>query len=195
MSSSSPNRRRRYVHVEFAPHSGCLSSIVSIVTDFCRNVVDHQETEFAFRLAAYELVENLIKYNTGDFVALEVGVHSTKDGPEIVLVTKNQTTEDCLRDVDERLKAAERTDDPVGHFDRLVLQSLETPGESRLGLGRLRAEGNLLLSHRIDAEGWLVIEVRRPVYRGMCGSDRAVSNGLAYADGVRSSRAPENREF
>jgi hypothetical protein len=169
-----------------------LSSIVSVVTDFCRNVVDHQETEFAFRLAAYELVENLIKYNTGDFVALEVGVHSTKDGPEIVLVTKNQTTEECLREVDERLNAAERTDDPVGHFDRLVLQSLETPGESRLGLGRLRAEGNLLLSHRIDSEGWLIIEVSRPIYRGMCGSNHVVSDSLANMDALRSSSVPEN---
>lgn len=149
---------------------------MSIVTDFCRNVVDHQETQFAFRLAAYELVENLVKYTSGDFVALEIGVHSTKGGPELVLVTKNQTTEARLRDVDERLKTAEATDDPVGHFDLLVQQSLETPGESRLGLGRLRAEGDLLLSHRIEADNWLVIEVRRPIYRALCGSNATEPN-------------------
>ena len=146
-----------------------------IITDFCRNVVDSQETHFAFQLAAYELVENLVKYSTNDHVVVEISVISTRQGPELLLVTKNQATPERLHDADVRFSAAESAVDPVAHFDQLVQQSIKTPGESRLGLGRLRAEGDLLLSHRIE-ENTLIVEVRRPVYRGIRDSETAMVN-------------------
>jgi hypothetical protein len=164
MSSNTPTRRPRFIRVEFAPSSGCLGSIVQIVTDFCRNVVDDQETHFAFQLAAYELIENLVKYASGERVLVRIEVESTPRGPELVLITENQASTDRLTDVDARLKAAEAAEDPITHFDQLVQESLASPGESRLGLGRLRAEGDLLLSHRVHAET-LIVEVRRPVHR------------------------------
>jgi hypothetical protein len=164
MPSNVPARRPRFIRVEFAPSSGCLGSIVQIVTDFCRNVVDDQETHFAFQLAAYELVENLVKYASSERVAVRIEVESTPRGPDIVLVTENQATLERLTDVDARLLAAESADDPIVHFDRLVQESLASPGESRLGLGRLRAEGDLTVSHRVTDET-LQVEVRRPVHR------------------------------
>jgi hypothetical protein len=141
-----------------------LGSIVQIVTDFCRNVVDDQETHFAFQLAAYELIENLVKYASGERVSVRIEVESTPRGPDIVLVTENQATPERLADVDTRLRAAESADDPIVHFDRLVQESLASPGESRLGLGRLRAEGDLTVSHRVT-DDTLRVEVRRPVHR------------------------------
>lgn len=161
---SIPNRRPRFIRIEFSPSSGCLGSIVQIVTDFCRNVVDDQETQFAFQLAAYELIENLVKYSSGEHVMVRIEVQSTPRGAEIVLVTENLATADRLEDAAARLSAAETANDPIAHFDQLVRESLASPGESRLGLGRLRAEGELLLSHRIEGE-LLRIEVRRPVHR------------------------------
>jgi hypothetical protein len=138
--------------------------MVLIITDFCRNVVDDPETHFAFQLAAYELIENLIKYSIGDRVSIRVEVESKKDGPELVLSTQNRASEERLRDVNARLLAAEETVDPIAHFDRLVQETLATPAESRLGLGRLRAEGELLLTHRIEGD-LLFVEVRLPVHR------------------------------
>lgn len=164
MPSNVPTRRPRFIRVEFAPTSGCLGSIVQIVTDFCRNVVDDQETHFAFQLAAYELIENLVKYSCGERVAVRVEVESTPRGPDIVLVTENRATPERLADVDARLTAAEVAEDPIVHFDQLVQESLASPGESRLGLGRLRAEGDLLVSHRVT-DDTLRVEVRRPVHR------------------------------
>lgn len=164
MPSRIPGRRPRFINIEFAPSSGCLGSIVQIITDFCRNVVDDQETQFAFQLAAYELIENLVKYSWGDHVLVRVEVQSTPRGHEIVLVTQNQAPPERLADVAARLADAEAAEDPIEHFDRLVQESLASPGESRLGLGRLRAEGELQLAHRVDAET-IWIEVRRPVHR------------------------------
>jgi hypothetical protein len=164
MPSNTPNRRPRFIHVEFAPTSGCLGSIVQIVTDFCRNVVDDQETHFAFQLAAYELIENLVKYSSGERVSVRIEVESTPRGPELVLIAENQALPERIADVNARLTAAEDAQDPIVHFDQLVQESLASPGESRLGLGRLRAEGDLLLSHRVRADT-LCVEVRRSVHR------------------------------
>jgi hypothetical protein len=164
MPSNAPTRRPRFIRVEFAPSSGCLGSIVQIVTDFCRNVVDDQETHFAFQLAAYELIENLVKYASGERVVVRIEVESTPRGPDIVLITENQASSERLADVDARLSAAESAEDPIVHFDQLVQESLASPGESRLGLGRLRAEGDLTLTHRVDKDT-LYVEARRPVHR------------------------------
>jgi len=139
-----------------------LGSIVTVVTDFCRNVVDDSATCYAFQLAAYELTENLVKYSSGDQTVLRVSVDSTPRGPDLVLVTENEANAERLADADARLTAVERAEDPVAHFDALVQEAIESPEHSRLGLGRLRAEGDLLVSHRVS-DGRIAIEVRRPV--------------------------------
>jgi len=175
MPPSIPHRRPRFIRIEFAPTSGCLGSLVMIVTDFCRNVVDDQETHFAFQLAAYELIENLVKYASGDRVCVHIEAESTPNGPELVLTTENQALPERLSDVGRRLLAAETAEDPIVHFDQLVQESLASPGESRLGLGRLRAEGDLTLTHRIENDT-LFVEVRRPVHRTLKDSLNDIAN-------------------
>lgn len=164
-----PSRYQRYVRMEFSPTAGCLGSIVSVVTDFCRNVVDDPQIKFAFQLAAYELTENLVKYSSGDHTTLQIAVESTPRGPNLVLTTENSTTEDRMADAVARLEAAECAEDPIVHFDQLVQECLETPNESRLGFGRLRAEGELELSHAVVGS-ILRIQVRRSV-RSVEGGD------------------------
>jgi hypothetical protein len=160
--SQQPPRHQRYVFIEFSPTSGCLGSIVSVVTDFCRNVVDDPGIKFAFQLAAYELTENLVKYASGDKTSIRIAVESTGRGPEIVLTTENESAPERLADVSARLEAAEKAEDPLSHFDQLVQESLESPLESRLGLGRLRAEGELLVSHCV-IDRRIRIQVRRSI--------------------------------
>jgi hypothetical protein len=133
-----------------------------VVTDFCRNVVDDSGVKYAFQLAAYELTENLVKYSTGDHTTIQVAVESTPAGPNLVLTTENLATEERLADAVSRLEAAEQAEDPICHFDQLVQESLETPNESRLGFGRLRAEGELDVSHAVVGS-LLRIQVRRAI--------------------------------
>lgn len=160
--SFSPPRRLRFIRVEFAPSCGCLGSLVAVVTDFCRNVIDDPDVIFAFRMAAFELTENVVKYCTGDRATLEVSVANTVEGAELALTTQNETTPERLRDADERLVATETAADPVAHFDQLVRDSLNSPNESRLGLGRLRAEADLRVSHKIEGTS-ITVQVRRRV--------------------------------
>lgn len=161
-ASQKPARYQRYVFIEFSPTSGCLGSIVSVITDFCRNVVDDSSIKFAFQLAAYELTENLVKYASGDKTSIRIAVESTTRGPELVLTTENEATPERLVDVATRLDAAETAEDPLSHFDQLVHESIESPGESRLGLGRLRAEGDLMVSHSV-VDRCIRIQVRRSI--------------------------------
>ncbi len=160
--SFSPPRRLRFIRIEFAPSSGCLGSLVTVVTDFCRNVIDDPDIIFAFRMAAFELTENIVKYCSGDRAVVEISVDNTTRGAELVLTTQNETSPERLRDADERLLASESAEDPVEHFDKLVRDSIKSPNESRLGLGRLRAEADLRVSHRTE-RGMLTIEVRRRI--------------------------------
>ncbi len=166
----SPPRRLRFVKVEFAPSCGCLGSLVALVTDFCRNVIDDPDIVFAFRMAAFELTENVVKYCSGDRATLEISVNDTVEGSELVLVTENQASVERLQDVDERLIAGEAAEDPVAHFDKLVRDTLNSPDESRLGLGRLRAEADLTVSHSISNDS-ISIRVRRRVLKTSSGEN------------------------
>lgn len=162
MSPSLP-RRERFVQVEFSPACGCLESLVSLVTDFCRNVVDDPDIGFAFRMAAFELTENVVKYGTGDRATLQISVNHAAEGRELVLSVENEASAGRLRDAHERLLAGEAAADPVAHFDNLVRDTLNSPRESRLGLGRLRAETRFALSHRVS-ERAISICVRHRVH-------------------------------
>ena len=166
----SPPRRLRFAKVEFAPSCGCLGSLVALVTDFCRNVIDDPAIVFAFRMAAFELTENVVKYCSGDRATLEISVDHTAEGSELRLITSNQASAERLHDVNERLLAGEAADDPVAHFDKLVRDTLNSPHESRLGLGRLRAEADLLVSHRIT-EDTVSICVRRRILKMSSGGN------------------------
>jgi len=147
--NSSPPRRLRFVKVDFAPSCGCLGSLVALVSDFCRSVVDDADIIFAFRMATFELTENMVKYGCGERATLEISVNNATESPELVLTAINQASAERIKDVHERLLAAEDAADPVAHFDKLVRETLDSPSESRLGLGRLRAESDLVLSHTI----------------------------------------------
>lgn len=169
-ASCNPARHQRYVTIEFAPTSGCLGSIVAVVTDFCRNVVDDQGVKFAFQMAAYELTENMVKYSTGGLTSLRIEVESSPRGPEIVMTTQNEAHPDRIADAVARLEVLENVADPTAYFDQLVQESLAEPNESRLGLGRLRAEGDLSLSHWVSANS-LIVQVRRSARAAQEGSN------------------------
>ena len=169
--SQSPPRRLRFVKVEFAPSCGCLGSLVALVTDFCRNVIDDPDIVFAFRMAAFELTENVVKYCSGDRATLEISVNNTVEGSELILITENQANVERLKDVDERLLAGEAAEDPVAHFDKLVRDTLNSPDESRLGLGRLRAEADLAVSHSVT-NNTISIRVRRRVLKTSSGENQ-----------------------
>jgi hypothetical protein len=158
----------RFVKLEFAPSCGCLGTIVALVTDFCRNVSDDPDIIFAFRMGAFELTENIVKYCSGDRATLEISVDNAPGGSELVLTTTNETTPERLQDVNDRLTAAEIAEDPVAHFDKLVRDTLHSPNESRLGIGRLRAEADLAISHSVY-ENWITICVRRRILRTAIG--------------------------
>lgn len=161
MPATAP-RHLRFIEAEFAPSCGCLGSLVTIVTDFCRNVVNDPELIAAFRLAAYELTENVVKYCSGDHASLKIAVDEAVHGTELVLTARNEASSERLQDASNRLHTAEIAVDPIGHFDQLVRASLETPDESRLGIGRLRAEADLRVSHQV-VDNLLTVEVRRSV--------------------------------
>jgi hypothetical protein len=164
MFRSSLHRLNRILRVEYVPPTRCSRNLVQLFTDFCHNVTTDQDTESAFQLAAYELIENLAKYSTNDPVIAQIEVQTAPVGARIVFTTQNRTTPQRLHDVDTRLTAAETAEDPCAHFDRLVQESLTLPpGESRLGLGRLRFEGDLELCHRIEGNT-VLIEVSRRVF-------------------------------
>ena len=165
---SNPPRRLRFIKVEFAPSCGCLGTIVAVVTDFCRNVTDDPDIIFAFRLAAFELTENILKYCEGDRASVEISVDNTANGSDLVMAVSNEASPERLQDVCERLVAAETAAEPVAHFDGLVRDTLNSPNESRLGIGRLRAESDLAVSHS-SHEHWITISVRHRILKSVSG--------------------------
>jgi hypothetical protein len=161
----SPRHLQRFVKVEFTPGCGCEGNLVALIVDFCRKVVDNSEVIFAVQMAAFELTENIVKYSSGDLASLAISVDATAEGADLVLTTSNEATRDRLKDADERLTAIELAHDPVAHFDGLVRDTLDSPHESRLGIGRLRAEAALTLSHSLK-ENWITVTVRHRIGTG-----------------------------
>jgi len=61
-----------------------------VVTDFCRNVIEDPDVIFAFKMAAFELTEKVVKHCIGDRASLEISVNKGRSW-YLVLRTQNET--------------------------------------------------------------------------------------------------------
>jgi hypothetical protein len=69
-----------------------------------------------------------------------------------VLGTENHASTEHRRDLEKRMAALASAADPIAHYDSEIAESARRPFGSGLGLVRIRAEGEMVVDHRIDGE-------------------------------------------
>ena len=113
-------------------------------------LVDDDEID-RLAIGVHELLENCVKYSSGDTVRFEFEVN--RQGSEAVanIRTTNSAMRAHVLDLCRRIDAINAAPDPIAHYDAVIRDSLTQAGSS-LGLARVRAESAVHLSYQIQKE-------------------------------------------
>jgi hypothetical protein len=106
------------------------------------------ETADVVAMAAHELVENAAKYCTDRKATLRVQVEERELGPFIAVVIRNPTTPARIAGLKAAFSEMAAAADPMEYYLEVMQRDLG-PGQSGLGLARLRAEGDLEMDLRV----------------------------------------------
>jgi hypothetical protein len=122
------------------------------VTEICRTYISDEDALSRLQLAAYELMENVVKYTSKGDGEFQLQLDAAAEGCRIVLVTQNQAESAHRQDLETRMTRLSSADDPLSHYDSEIAASARRPFGSGLGLVRIRAEGEMLMDLTIEAD-------------------------------------------
>jgi hypothetical protein len=131
----------------FRPSVALVSVVRRFVGDFYQEILG-VDGGGQLALTTHELLENAVKYGTTGETLLCIDVHRDANGRVVRIRTRNQTNGEHIREVRElvdRLQGQSAFD----LYQKLMRESLSSPGRSGLGLARIAAEADMELSFEV----------------------------------------------
>jgi hypothetical protein len=127
------------------------------VRDFYGNVLADPDACARVMLTAHELLENAAKYSADGHGQLEIEVVERDGQPYVRIATRNLASADRLAELRRFFDESGQTPDPIALYDQMIARTAQRTDGSGLGLARIRAEGEMTLSHAIDGETVTII--------------------------------------
>ena len=153
-----------------APPEGMVTPLCQSLSELCRPVLRDENAATRLRLAAHELLENIVKYSAGGACTFRFQLHEAAGGALSALIQTSNVPEPGHRsDAAERLAALTAAPDPLEHYDSIIADSARQPAGSGLGLARIHAETEYRLSYSFDEQA-LVITARGDVHVSGAGA-------------------------
>jgi hypothetical protein len=134
--------------LDFAGRAQYVGSARKLIAELCEAELGSKTETSHWVMASQELLENLAKYAEPGQSFLDFELAERDGQPSARLRTRNQTSEERLRQATALLERVTTAEDPVRLYDELVAASGEGKG-SRLGLIRLRAEAGLGIAYAV----------------------------------------------
>lgn len=146
------------VHVRLRPLWAYIEGIREFGAFFCETTFDKEDLVERVRLVTHELLENAVKYSRTEWSEIEFSIRAERDTFQIS-VTNYATKEsaDCLeQDLDFVLSEAAESS-----YRSAIKRAAGGPqGQSKLGLARIRYEGQVDLSIRRDDQGMVCVTAK-----------------------------------
>lgn len=132
------------------PHVEHVEHVARFVTETCRTYIGDADALARLQLAAYELMENVVKYTSQGDGEFRLRLDASPKGCRIVLETHNLASDAHRSDLEARMTRLSSADDPLSHYDSEIAASARRPFGSGLGLVRIRAEGEMIMDYSIE---------------------------------------------
>ena len=149
--------------LQIQPRSRMVSIVRRFVEESFEKIVGDPEAVFRVSLAVHELLENAAKYAVGDKMDLAVHFESNGAGPIIKLT--NQTTPEHIERLRACISEIQASDHPAALYQDMMRRTFGVRDESGLGLARIRAEGELNLSLKIEETTVTIVASYAPARR------------------------------
>ncbi len=139
--------------LRFQPSVALVSTVRRFVTDFYRELFLDVDVSHKLAMATHEMLENTVHYSVDCRSELVISLHRLGTQYVVTIRTKNRANEERLTKVRAALEEVVGAHDPASLYNELVRRAAKRrDGGSGLGLGRIRAEGDLELSYAIEGD-------------------------------------------
>jgi hypothetical protein len=113
-------------------------------------VLDDEDAIFRVAMTAHELLENAAKYSSDGKARLEVRVTPRGEDAIVRVTVTNNSTPDHIKQLEICYAEMNATPDAMAHYFTLMRENAKAGAVSRLGLARVRAEGEMEIDVDID---------------------------------------------
>ncbi|HEY4159129.1 MAG TPA: hypothetical protein VGM29_13565 [Polyangiaceae bacterium] len=135
--------------LSYSPRVEQIGAVCDLLASLYVPHVRDPDASSRLRLVVHELLENLVKYSTASPVEFDFHMAREGAGLRVTIRTQNRAAIDRLTDAEARLTALNAAHDPVAHYDEVIRASAGRREGSGLGLARIHAEGEMLVSHLV----------------------------------------------
>lgn len=115
-------------------------------------VLDDDDAVFRVAMAAHELLENAAKYAKDGKARLEVQVSPRDDDALVSVAVTNNAVQEHIDNLTACFAEMKAESDAMAHYFALMRRNAKNGSISRLGLARVRAEGEMEIAVDIDGE-------------------------------------------
>ena len=113
--------------------------------------LDDDDAVYRVAMAAHELLENAAKYASDGKARLELSVTPREEGAIVRVVVTNNSTQEHIAELGACYAEMNAAKDAMAHYFSLMRLNAKVGALSRLGLARVRAEGEMEIE--VDVEG------------------------------------------
>jgi len=115
-------------------------------------VLDDDDAVFRVAMAAHELLENAAKYAADGKARLEVEVSPRDDDALVRVVVTNTASRENIDNLGACFAEMNAESDAMAHYFALMRRNAKNGSISRLGLARVRAEGEMDIAVDINGD-------------------------------------------
>ncbi len=115
-------------------------------------VLDDDDAVFRVAMAAHELLENAAKYASDGKARLEVQVSPRDEDTLVRVVVTNNAVRENIDQLAACFAEMKTESDAMAHYFALMRRNAKNGSISRLGLARVRAEGEMEIVVDIDGQ-------------------------------------------
>ena len=147
-----------YFELNFKPNVALVSVVRRFVTEFYERFLSDPEGTSRVALATHELLENAVKYSKDGETTIRIEVDQSKAPKQVRILLRNRASDTNIAAIREVLDGVKSATDAAAFYQQLIVSKVKKREASGLGLARICAEGDMIVSHTVVEGDVAVIE-------------------------------------
>lgn len=136
--------------LDFRPNYELISIVRRFVSDFYERMLNDPDAVSRVALATHELLENAVKYSLDGATSLSITMEQEEERNLVRVRISNQAESKHIASIQALFDEMEKHEDPLEHYQLAMERTAKQREGSGLGLLRIRAEGEMKMTHSLD---------------------------------------------
>jgi hypothetical protein len=154
MGDGSERKAGQVAHFElnFSPNVHLVSTVRRFVTSFYEKILDSAEVTSQLAVATHELLDNAVTYSFDSNTSIRIDVRVEPEGTDVLIRTRNRASQERISKLRAALDDLCAAPDVQAHYQKVMRASAKRSDGSGLGLARVRAESDMVVSYEIEGD-------------------------------------------